>query len=149
MDEIKIPTFSQVYPIQILINKVRSGEIRLSELDCSDATRSALEDIAQVSHQKKIRNEIVDGTPKSRVDMITELEDLLIELRELKDSNTAMDTRERIATVNTTAKLLSELISLTSEAKRFKKIGEYQEFIFSILTEEQKNKVIELYHSDI
>ena len=54
-----------------------------------------------------------------------------------------IDPKERISVIKLKTSILQDLLNMMKESKRIKEINKFEEMVFSILTEDQKNKILE------
>lgn len=54
-----------------------------------------------------------------------------------------IDTKERVSVIKLKTSILQDLLNMMKESRRIKEINKFEEMVFSILTEEQKNKILE------
>lgn len=54
-----------------------------------------------------------------------------------------IDAKERISVIKLKTSILQDLLNMMKDSKRIKEINRFEEMIYSILTEDQKNKLLE------
>lgn len=59
------------------------------------------------------------------------------------DSLDTIDPKEKIAIIKLRTQILQQLLDMLKESKRIKNINQFTDMVFSILTEEQKTKILE------
>lgn len=59
------------------------------------------------------------------------------------DNLDTIDPKEKIAIIKLRTQILQQLIDMHKESKRIKNINQFTDMVFSILTEEQKTKILE------
>lgn len=52
-----------------------------------------------------------------------------------------IDAKERISVIKLKTQILQQLLDMMKESKRIKQIYQFEELVFSVLTEEQKDKI--------
>lgn len=53
-----------------------------------------------------------------------------------------IDAKERISVIKLKTQILQQLLDMMKESKRIKEIYQFEELVFSILTDEQKDKIL-------
>lgn len=54
-----------------------------------------------------------------------------------------IDAKERISVIKLKTSILQDLLNMMKDSKKIKEINRFEEIVFGILTEEQKNKLLE------
>lgn len=127
-------TFKEVYPILTFMLEVKKDPSVLDNSPYEDALKNAL-------------RELFFNNGSSRSDKKLEDMDLEEETIRLYDSmknielGEVLDAREKIALVKLQASSLRDLLEMMKESKRIKNIRYFEDMIFNILTDEQKEKV--------
>lgn len=134
--EYKIPSFKELYALQVLILAVKNGEVNVDELTCEDNSKEALKWIIGV-------NDTSEKT-SDEIDFEQELMEVYVQTKNFNEKS-VLDPKEQIAAYKLRTSLLERLIDLIKESKRIKAISEYQEFIFKILNDEQKGQVLKVF----
>lgn len=114
-----------------------------------DSNKDALKESTMSEEAKKcfmwLYNHGVEATPESALedlDLVEETAELYNTLKGMEDECGAMDAREKLATYKLRAEMMTKLLDLQERAKVIKQISDFQKYIYSILTEEQKAKVV-------
>lgn len=55
-----------------------------------------------------------------------------------------IDPKERISVIKLKTSILQQLLDMMRESKRIKQINRFEETVYGLLTDEQKNKILEL-----
>lgn len=127
-------TFKEVYPILTFMLEVKKDPSVLDNSPYEEALKNAL-------------RELFFNSGSSRSDKKLEDMDLEEETIRLYDSmknielGEVLDAREKIALVKLQASSLRDLLEMMKESKRIKNIRYFEDMIFNILTDEQKEKV--------
>lgn len=127
-------TFKEVYPILSFMLEVKKDPSVLDNSPYEDALKNAL-------------RELFFNNGGNRNDKKLEDMDLEEETIRLYDSmknielGEVLDAREKIALVKLQASSLRDLLEMMKESKRIKNIRYFEDMIFNILTDEQKEKV--------
>jgi hypothetical protein len=127
-------TFKEVYPILTFMLEVKKDPSVLDNSPYEEALKNAL-------------RELFFNNGSSRSDKKLEDMDLEEETIRLYDSmknielGEVLDAREKIALVKLQASSLRDLLEMMKESKRIKNIRYFEDMIFNILTDEQKEKV--------
>ena len=76
------------------------------------------------------------------LDLQAETASLYADTKALKLDGSALDAREALAVNKLQMELLGKILELHEKSKRHRQIGEFIDYVFEILTEEQKEKVL-------
>lgn len=135
--EISVET---IMTLRVLIKDLRTNNKLLDESPYDDITKQTLKQLLTNSSDSiKSQNE-----SKSLEDLDYESETMSLynSLNEI-DNFDAVDVKERISVIKLKTSILQDLLNMMKESKRIKDINRFTELVYSILTEEQKNKLLE------
>jgi hypothetical protein len=129
-------TFKDVYPLLTFMLEVKKDPTLLDKSPYDDAVKNALRELF-------FRNETnAFSQEKSLENMDLEQETIrLYETMKNIELGEVLDAREKIALVKLQASSLKDLLDMMKESKRIKNIRYFEDTIFNILTDEQKEKV--------
>ena len=85
------------------------------------------------------------GDPKidlDSLDLQAETANLYADTKALKMDGAVLDPREALAVNKLQMDLLGKILDLHERSKRVKQIGQFVEYVFNLLTDEQKGKVL-------
>lgn len=84
------------------------------------------------------------------LDLQAETASLYADTKALKLDGSSLDAREALAVNKLQMELLGKILELHEKSKRHRQIGEFIQFIFELLSEEQKEKILKefdgVYH---
>lgn len=84
------------------------------------------------------------------LDLQVETASLYADTKALKLDGSSLDAREALAVNKLQMELLGKILELHEKSKRHRQIGEFIQFIFELLSEEQKEKILKefdgVYH---
>lgn len=141
MTEYNYPNISvdTVIALRSLIKDIKLNPKLLDNSPYDEITKQTLK-------QLLVKNDGESQTEKPKIkleDLDYEAETIALyesinEINELE-----IDTKERVSVIKLKTSILQDLLNMMKESKRIKEINKFEEMIFSILTEEQKNKILE------
>ena len=76
------------------------------------------------------------------LDLQAETANLYADTKALKMDGAVLDPREALAVNKLQMDLLGKILDLHERSKRVKQIGQFVEYVFNLLTDEQKGKVL-------
>lgn len=135
--EISVET---IMSLRVLIRDVRNNPKLLDNSPYDDVTKQTLKQLLvggksedESERQiKKIEDLDYEAETISLYESINEINDMEI------------DAKERIQVVKLKTSILQDLLNMMKDSKRIKEINKFEEVIYGILTEDQKNKLLEL-----
>ena len=87
------------------------------------------------------------ATDKKLTDLDIEAESIrLYESMKRIELHGKMDEKEKMSLLKLQMNSLQDLLNMAKEAKEIKKIREFEDIVFTILTDEQKEKVLKLFN---
>lgn len=140
MTEYNYPNISveTVMTLRVLIKDLRANPTLLDTSPYDEVTKQTLKQLLNGNTEE-------DSEQKE-----LHIEDLNYEketLKLYKDINAIndmeIDAKERISLVKVKAGIIQDLLNMMKESKRIKEINKFEEIVFGILTEEQKDKLLE------
>lgn len=127
--------FKDVYPLLTFMLEVKKNPSLLENSPYDDSVKNALRELF-------FRDDTVNFSNKSLEDMDLEQETIrLYETMKNIEVGEVLDAREKISLVKLQASSLKDLLDMMKESKRIKNIRYFEDLIFDILTDEQKEKV--------
>lgn len=132
--------YADLYKLQVLLLGLEKEPNEKQNLPYDDAVICAIEWFLQKRNSAKETKEV----DLNELDLLEETSNLYRSTQALEAEEQAMDARERISVYKMKMTLLDNILELNERAKRIKNIGEFQQFVFSILTPEQKEKVLSI-----
>lgn len=125
-----------VMALRTLIKDMRANPKLLNDSPYDEVTKQTLKQLFNPEGEKS--------------ELTFSIEDLDYEKETLKlynDINAIddmeIDAKERISLVKVKAGIIQDLLNMMKESKRIKEINKFEEIVFGILTEEQKDKLLE------
>lgn len=138
--EYKYPEISieTVMALRVLIKDIRTNRNLLDNSPYDEVTKQTLKQLLSgngeeiKTESKKITDLDYEAETMSLYESINEINDLEI------------DAKERISVIKLKTSILQDLLNMMKDSKRIKEINRFEETVFNILTEDQKNKLLEL-----
>ena len=126
-----------VMSLRMLIKDIRTNPNLLNDSPYDEVTKQTLK-------------QLLNGDVSDKQDVNLSIEDLDYEketLKLYKDINAIddmeIDAKERISLIKVKTSIIQDLLNMMKESKRIKEINKFEEIVFGILTEEQKDKLLE------
>lgn len=126
-----------VISLRMLIKDIKTNPNLLNDSPYDEVTKQTLK-------------QLLSGNVSDRSDENLSIEDLDYEketLKLYKDINAIddmeIDAKERISLIKVKTSIIQDLLNMMKESKRIKEINKFEEIVFGILTEEQKDKLLE------
>lgn len=127
-----------VMTLRMLIKDLRANPNLLNDSPYDDVTKQTLKQLLSGS--------VEEDSEKKEL----HIEDLDYEKETLKlyqDINAIddmeIDAKEQISLIKVKTSIIQDLLNMMKESKRIKEINKFEEIVFGILTEEQKDKLLE------
>lgn len=138
--EYKYPEISieTVMALRVLIKDIRANRNLLDNSPYDEVTKQTLKQLLSgngeeiKTESKKITDLDYEAETMSLYESINKINDLEI------------DAKERISVIKLKTSILQDLLNMMKDSKRIKEINRFEETVFNILTEDQKNKLLEL-----
>lgn len=129
-----------VVALRMLIKDMRANPKLLNDSPYDEVTKQTLKQLLSGGGD--------ENTDKPEIKL--SIEDLDYEKETLKlynDINAIddmeIDAKERISLIKVKTSIIQDLLNMMKESKRIKEINKFEEIVFGILTEEQKDKLLE------
>lgn len=126
-----------VMSLRMLIKDIKTNPNLLNDSPYDEVTKQTLK-------------QLLSGNISDKSDANLSIEDLDYEketLKLYKDINAIddmeIDAKERISLIKVKTSIIQDLLNMMKESKRIKEINKFEEIVFGILTEEQKDKLLE------
>ena len=133
--------FKTLYPILLMLTKIHNDLSLLEKAPYSESVKNAIKEL--MLNLKSGANTVSD---KSLKDLDVEAETIrLYESMKNIENLGNVEEKEKIQLIKLQTSTLSDLLNMVKEAQEIKKIREFEDLIFSILTDEQKEKVKRLF----
>lgn len=141
MTEYNYPNISvdTVMALRVLIKDMRANPALLDGSPYDEVTKQTLKQLLSGPNE----GETVTNNPLSIEDLDYEKETLKLyqDINAINDLE--IDAKERISLVKVKAGIIQDLLNMMKESKRIKEINKFEEIVFGILTEEQKDRLLE------
>ena len=133
--------YKTLYPILLFILECRKNPKIIEDAPYSEHIKSALSELCF-----NLNEDNKGGEVKNLMDLDIEAETIrLYESMKSIEMKGKLDEKEKISVLKLQTTSLQDLLDMLKEAKEIKKIREFEDLIFTILTDEQKEKVKELF----
>lgn len=143
VEKIDIP-YSFLYKLQLAfasLDNSSSVDDDLKAMSADDVSENALKWLYE--HKKpSFGSSESDNVDLDSLDLQTETASLYNDVKNLRLEGGSMDVREMLAVSKLQAELLTRVLDLHERSKRHRQIGEFVEYVFNLLTEDQKDKVL-------
>ena len=97
--------------------------------------------------QKKVAESSVSDSKLEELDVEEEVRKLYNDATAMRASQNEMDVRERMSFNNSRMTLLKEILNMFERSKRVTEIGQFVKYVNSILTDEQKQKILDEFQN--
>lgn len=137
--------YAQLYKLQLLFAEMDSvadaksvAEREFSDQPSIDAVMWLYEHRRRGEHTESDSQQI----DLDSLDLQAETANLYADTKALKMDGAVLDPREALAVNKLQMDLLGKILDLHERSKRVKQIGQFVEYVFNLLTDEQKGKVL-------
>lgn len=130
-------TVETVMGLRMLIKDLKNNPKLLDNSPYDDITKQTLKQLLSGNESNEPRENI----KLEDLDYEKETLKLYQDINEIDDME--IDAKERMSLVKIKAGLIQDLLNMIKDSKRIKEINRFEEMIYSILTEEQKNQILE------
>ena len=137
--------YAQLYKLQLLFAEMDSAadaksvaEREFSDQPSIDAVMWLYEHRRRCEHTESDTQQI----DLDSLDLQAETANLYADTKALKMDGAVLDPREALAVNKLQMDLLGKILDLHERSKRVKQIGQFVEYVFNLLTDEQKGKVL-------
>lgn len=133
--------FKTLYPVLIMLNKMHGDLSLIDKAPYSDTIKNAIREL-----MLNLKSDSKGGNDKSLKDLDVEAETIrLYESMKNIENLGNLEEKEKIQLIKLQTSTLSDLLNMVKESQEIKKIREFEDLIFGILTDEQKEKVKRLF----
>lgn len=143
VEKIDIP-YSSLYKLQLAfasLDNSSSVDDDLKAMSVDDASENALKWLYEHKKPSLVSSDS-ESVDLDSLDLQSETASLYNDVKNLRLEGGSMDVREMLAVSKLQAELLTRVLDLHERSKRNRQIGEFVEYVFNLLTEEQKDKVL-------
>ena len=139
MTEYNYPNISveTVMGLRMLIKDLKTNPKLLDNSPYDDVTKQTLKQLLSGNESTEPKENI----KLEDLDYEKETLKLYQDINEIDDME--IDAKERMSLVKIKAGIIQDLLNMMKDSKRIKEINRFEEMIYSILTEEQKNQILE------
>lgn len=128
-----------IMALRILIKDVRNNPAILDKSPYDEVTKQTLKQLlVNSSNSSEMSNE-----SKKLEDLDYEAETISLYESLNAINEMEIDAKERISVIKLRTSILQDLLNMMKDSKRIKEINRFEEMVYSILTEEQKNKILD------
>ena len=135
------PTISveAIMSLRVLMRDIRTNPRLVENSPCDEITKQTLKQLFGFS-----KDNIIKKKKKKLEDLNFETEtmNLYQSIEEINDLE-SIDPKEKIQILKLKASLLQQLLDMMKESKKIKEINQFVELVYTILTDEQKDKLLE------
>lgn len=138
-------TYQTLYKLQLLFSELDSLADPNDEIErrfSDDASRNAVKWL----YEHRRRGESVSSENSQidldSLDLQAETASLYADTKAMKMDGAVLDPREALAVNKLQMDLLGKILDLHERSKRVKQIGQFIEYVFELLTDEQREKVL-------
>lgn len=135
--------YPTLYKLQIFLTRLEKDPSVLDESGYSDTVKNALKWFVQ----RKVAESSVSDNKLEELDVEEEVRKLYNDATAMRASQNEMDVRERLSFNNSRMTLLKEILNMFERSKRVTEIGQFVKYVNSILTEEQKQKILDEFQN--
>ena len=135
------PTISveAIMSLRVLMRDIRTNPRLIENSPYDEITKQTLKQLFGFSKDNNIKAE----TKKLEdLNFETETMNLYQSIEEINDLE-SIDPKEKIQILKLKASLLQQLLDMMKESKKIKEINQFVELVYTILTDEQKDKLLE------
>lgn len=127
-----------IMALRVLIRDIKNNKKLLDKAPYDEVTKQTLEQLLINKEDNKI-----EGKIKKIDDLDYEAETISLyeSINEINEME--IDAKERISVIKLKTSILQDLLNMMKDSKKIKEINRFEEIVYSILTEEQKNKLLE------
>jgi len=130
-------TVETVMGLRMLIKDLKNNPKLLDNSPYDDVTKQTLKQLlsGNESDGKKENVRLEDLDYEAETIALYESINAINELE--------IDAKERISVIKLKTSILQDLLNMMKDSKKIKEINRFEEIVFGILTEDQKNKLLE------
>ena len=137
--------YAQLYKLQLLFAEMDSAADAKSVAEREFSDQPSIDALMWLyEHRRRGEHSESDATQidLDSLDLQAETANLYADTKALKMDGSVLDPREALAVNKLQMDLLGKILDLYERSKRVKQIGQFVEYVFNLLTDEQKGKVL-------
>ena len=137
--------YAQLYKLQLLFAEMDSASDAKSVAEREFSDQPSIDAVMWLYEHRR-RGERIESDAQQidldSLDLQVETANLYADTKALKMDGAVLDPREALAVNKLQMDLLGKILDLHERSKRVKQIGQFVEYVFNLLTDEQKGKVL-------
>ena len=137
--------YAQLYKLQLLFAEMDSASDAKSVAEREFSDQPSIDAVMWLYEHRR-RGEHTESDAQQidldSLDLQAETANLYADTKALKMDGAVLDPREALAVNKLQMDLLGKILDLHERSKRVKQIGQFVEYVFNLLTDEQKGKVL-------
>ena len=137
--------YAQLYKLQLLFAEMDSASDAKSVAEREFSDQPSIDAVMWLyEHRRRCEHTESDAQKidLDSLDLQAETANLYADTKALKMDGAVLDPREALAVNKLQMDLLGKILDLHERSKRVKQIGQFVEYVFNLLTDEQKGKVL-------
>ena len=137
--------YAQLYKLQLLFAEMDSASDAKSVAEREFSDQPSIDAVMWLyEHRRRCEHTESDAQQidLDSLDLQAETANLYADTKALKMDGAVLDPREALAVNKLQMDLLGKILDLHERSKRVKQIGQFVEYVFNLLTDEQKGKVL-------
>ena len=137
--------YAQLYKLQLLFAEMDSASDAKSVAEREFSDQPSIDAVMWLYEHRRRGERIESDSPQidlDSLDLQAETANLYADTKALKMDGAVLDPREALAVNKLQMDLLGKILDLHERSKRVKQIGQFVEYVFNLLTDEQKGKVL-------
>ena len=137
--------YAQLYKLQLLFAEMDSASDAKSVAEREFSDQPSIDAVMWLYEHRRRGEHTESDSPQidlDSLDLQAETANLYADTKALKMDGAVLDPREALAVNKLQMDLLGKILDLHERSKRVKQIGQFVEYVFNLLTDEQKGKVL-------
>ena len=137
--------YAQLYKLQLLFAEMDSASDAKSVAEREFSDQPSIDAVMWLYEHRRRGEHTESDSPQidlDSLDLQAETANLYADTKALKMDGAVLDPREALAVNKLQMDLLGKILDLHERSKRVKQIGQFVEYVFNFLTDEQKGKVL-------
>lgn len=137
--------YAQLYKLQLLFAEMDSAADAKSVAEREFSDQPSIDALMWLYEHRRRGEHTESDSPQidlDSLDLQAETANLYADTKALKMDGAVLDPREALAVNKLQMDLLGKILDLHERSKRVKQIGQFVEYVFNLLTDEQKGKVL-------
>ena len=137
--------YAQLYKLQLLFAEMDSVSDAKSVAEREFSDQPSIDAVMWLYEHRRRCEHTESDSPQidlDSLDLQAETANLYADTKALKMDGAVLDPREALAVNKLQMDLLGKILDLHERSKRVKQIGQFVEYVFNLLTDEQKGKVL-------